>query len=141
MFVGIHGVETREDHGLELLETRQRLDGRMLVVGNRIADLGVGNILDGSAEKAHFTGRQLLHFHRLGSEDPKRFHIERVTIRHQPDALAFVERALDYARQNDHAAIGVKPGIEDERLKLIAGPSFRWRDALYDRLQYLGNAL
>src|SRR5271157_6083063 len=45
------------------------------------------------------------------------------------------------ARQNDHTAIGIEPGIENERLKLVGGPSFRRRNALDDCLQYFGDAL
>ena len=33
----------------------------------------------------------------------------------------FCESSLDHARQHHHAAIGIEPGIEDERLQLIVG--------------------
>ena len=48
---------------------------------------------------------------------------------------------LEDARQHDHAAIGVEPGIEDQRLEPVFGRPFGRRDALDDRFQHVGHAL
>ena len=52
-----------------------------------------------------------------------------------------LQRALNHARQHDDAAIGIEPGIEDQRLQLVVGAPFRRRNVLDDGLQHLGHAL
>ncbi len=112
----------------------------MMIVGDGVADLAVGNGLDGSDQEAHFAGGQLVDLNRLGRQHAERLHVEGAAIRHQPNALALAQHALNDARQHHHAAIGIEPGIEDERLQLIAGPALGRRNALHDRLQHLGHA-
>jgi len=54
--VGIDGVDPGEDHGLDLFEAGQGLDGGMGVVGDGVADFGVGDILDVGDDEADFAG-------------------------------------------------------------------------------------
>ena len=112
----------------------------MMIVGDGVADLAIGNGLDGGGKETHFAGGQLLNFNRLGCENTKRLHVEGAAIRHQTNALAFIQRSLNDARQHHHPAIGVEPRIEDERLQLIAGPPLGRRNALHHRFQHLGHA-
>ena len=46
VLVGVHGVEAGEDHGLEFFESGQGFERGTVVVGDGVADLGVGNVLD-----------------------------------------------------------------------------------------------
>ena len=46
MLVRIHRVESGKYHRLQLFETGQRLERGAIILGNGIADLGVGNVLD-----------------------------------------------------------------------------------------------
>ena len=41
----------------------------------------------------------------------------------------------------DHAAIGVEPGVEDQRLQAAVGIAFGRRNALHDGFEHVGNAL
>ena len=43
VLVRLHRIQPGEHHGLDLFEAGQRLGGRILVVGDGVADLGVGN--------------------------------------------------------------------------------------------------
>src|SRR5664279_3334235 len=60
VFVRIYGVQPGENHGLQFLETRQRFDGGMVIVGDGVADLAIGNGLDGGGQETYFAGCQLL---------------------------------------------------------------------------------
>ncbi len=48
--------------------------------------------------------------------------------------------AIHDARQNDHAAIGIEPGIENQRAQRRVGIAARRRHALHDRFQRFVNA-
>jgi hypothetical protein len=84
----IHGVEPGKDHRLNVFEAGQRSRRRTGILGDRVADLGVGHILDGGGKEAHLAGRQLLNLQRLGRQDTHRFHIEYPAIGHEPDLHA-----------------------------------------------------
>ncbi len=137
----VDGIEAGEHHRLQLFKAGQRLDRGMMIVGDGVADLGVGNVLDVGDEEADFAGRELIHFHRLGRQHAECFHVEGAAIRHQANALALAQHALNHARQHHHAAIRIEPRIEDQRLKLIGSASFRRRHVLDDGFQHIRNAL
>ncbi len=61
------------------------------------------------------------------------FHISRIR-------WFFRRCSLEDASQNDHAAIRVEPGIEDERLKAIFGQSLGRRYALHHSFKHVGHA-
>ena len=50
--MGFHGVEPGEHHGLDFFEARQRFGGRVLVIGDGVADLGVADGLDVGVQEA-----------------------------------------------------------------------------------------
>src|SRR5271166_2045621 len=113
----------------------------MVVVSDGIANLAVGHVLYVGAEETDLAGSQLLHFHRLWSQDSERFYVEGAAVRHQADVLALVQRALNDTGEHDDATIRIEPGIENQRLKLVRRAPFRWRNPLDDRLQHFGHAL
>ena len=56
VLVRVDGVESGEDHRLQLFEAGQRLNRGMIVVGDGVADLGVGDVLDVGDQEADFAG-------------------------------------------------------------------------------------
>ena len=61
---GVDGEQAAEHHRLRRLEAGQRLGGRALVVGDRVADAGVGDLLDLRGDVADLAGAEfgdLLH--------------------------------------------------------------------------------
>ena len=48
---------------------------------------------------------------------------------------------MEYASENDDAAVGVEPGVENERLEPVVRRSFGRRDALHDSFEHVGDAL
>ena len=76
MLVGVDGVESGEDHGLDFFEAGQGFDGGVRVVGDGVADFGVGNVLDVGDEEADFAACELIDFDRLGREDAESLRVE-----------------------------------------------------------------
>ena len=113
----------------------------MAVVGDGVADLCVRDVLDVGDQKSGFARLEFLDIHRLGRQHAQSFHFEHAIVRPQPNLLPFAQRSLKDAGKDDHAAIGIKPRIEDQSLQRICGRALRWRHALHDRFQHLGHAL
>ena len=134
--MSIHGVEAGEDHRLDVFKAGQRHWARVGVVGDGIADLRVGHILDGCHKEADFAGGKFLHRNRLGGLHADRFHFKRSAIRHESNFFSALQSSVDDTRQHDHATIRIEPGIEDERLhggfRVTAGR----RQAMHDRFQH-----
>ena len=58
---GVDRVDAGEDHRLDFLEAGERRVGRRRGVGDGVADLGVGDVLDVGDEKPDLARHQLLH--------------------------------------------------------------------------------
>ena len=56
VLVGVDGVESGEDHGLDFFEAGQGFDGGIGVVGDGVADFGVGDVLDVGDDESDFAG-------------------------------------------------------------------------------------
>ena len=141
VLVCIDGVDPGEDHRLQLFEAGQRLDRRMMVVGNGVADFAISNCLDSRGQETDLAGRKTLYFDRFRRQHTEGLDVEGTPIRHQSNALPFAEYALNHARQHHDASIRIEPRVEDERLQLIGSAPYGRRDQLDDRLQHLGHAL
>ena len=48
---------------------------------------------------------------------------------------------MKHASQHDDAAVGIEPGVENQRLEPVVRRAFGWRNALHNRFQHVGNAL
>ena len=66
MLVRVDGVEAGEDHALDVFEAGQRFGAGALDVGDGVADLGVGDVLDGGDKEADFAGGELRELDGLG---------------------------------------------------------------------------
>ena len=58
----------------------------------------------------------------------------------QPDLLPHAHAAVHHARQDDHAAIGIEPGIENQRAQRRVGRALGRRHQVHDGLQNFVNA-
>ena len=141
VFVGVDRVEAGEDHGLDFFETGQRFDRGAIVIGDGVADLGVGNVLDVGDKEANFAGDQFFDFHRLGREYAQSFDLEHAPVPPQADVLSLLQGAFEHAGQDHHAAIGIEPGIKNQRLQVVARRRL-WAAAPFDDgFQNIGYAL
>ncbi len=138
---GVHRVDPREDHRLDLFEAGERLVGRLAGVGDRVAHLGVGDLFDVGDEQPDLAGAQLLDRHRLGRVDRELLDLEVALDRHQRDLLLDRQHAVEHAHEHHHAAVAVVPAIEDERLERRARVALGRRNTRDDRLEHLLDAL
>src|SRR5262245_16372002 len=65
ILVGFHGIETRKNHRLDLLKTREGHGCWILMAGDRVADFCVGYDLDVGVEESDFACRQPVQFFHL----------------------------------------------------------------------------
>ena len=141
MLVRVHRVQTGEHHGFNFFEAGQSFESGIGVIGNGVADLGIGHVLYVRDEKPDLASFQLVDFHRLGREHAQGLGVERCPIRPQADSLAFAQRALEDASKYHHTAVGVEPGVEDQRLQPGVWIALGRRYALHDSFQYVGHPL
>jgi hypothetical protein len=113
---GIDREQAAEHHRLRRLEARQRL-GRGRVVGDGVADAGVGHFLDRAGEEADLAGAELVDISCIfGVNTPTRSTVGFGVGAHHADGLALLQHAVDDAHQHDDAEIGVVPAVDQQRL-------------------------
>jgi hypothetical protein len=88
-----------------------------LRLGDGVADLRVGHDLDVGDDEADFARAELVHRRRLGREDAEVEHLVVLLLGHQADLRLRPDDAVDHANDDDDAAVGVEPGVEDQRLE------------------------
>src|SRR4029078_13517589 len=90
---------------------------RLLLVGDGIAYARVGHLPDRSCDKADLSGADPVAHFLFGAEDADTIDLVGGAGRHQPDALALVEPAVEDTHQHDHAEVGVVPAVDEEGLE------------------------
>ena len=115
----------------------QRRGDRLLVVGDRVADAGVGHLLDRGGEEADLARAEFVGFDALGGEHADSVHFVGGVGAHHADALALLQHAVDDAEQHDDAEIGVVPAVDQQRLQRRRGVALGRRQARDDRFQHL----
>ncbi len=133
---GVDGEEAAEHHRLRRLEARQRFGGRALVVGDGVADAGIGDLLDLRGDVADLAGAEHGDLGHLGAEDADAIDLVMRVGPHHADAHALLEGAVEDAHQHDDAEIGVIPAIDQQRLQGRRLVALGRRQALDDRLQH-----
>ena len=141
VLVRVDGVEAGEDHALDVFEAGQGLGAGARDLGDGVADLGVGDVLDGRDEEADLAGGELGERDRLGRHDAHALDVEGLAVRHDLDLHALAQASVDDAGEHDDAAVGIEPGVEDEGLQRRVGISTRRRQTMHDGLEDVGNAL
>src|SRR5581483_2978680 len=141
VLVRVDGVKAGKNHGLDVFKAGQRLERGIAVLGDGVADLGVGNVLDVGDEEADFSGAQFFGFDRLGGMDTESLDVEDAAVRPEADFLTLAQGSLEDAHQHDHAAVGIEPGIEKQGLQPPLRIAFRSGNALHDSFEDIGDAL
>ena len=133
---GVDREQAAEHHRLRRLEAGQRLGGRALVVGDGVADAGVGDLLDLRGDVADLAGAEFGDLGHLRAEDADAVDLVMRVGAHHADAHALLERAVDDAHQHDDAEIGVVPAVDQQRLQRRRLVALGRRQARDDRLQH-----
>ena len=76
VLVRVDGVEAGEDHGLDVFEAGKGSAQGASIVGDGVADFGVGYVLDGGNEEADFAGGELGDRDGLGGHDAHGLDVE-----------------------------------------------------------------
>ena len=102
--------------------------------------LASATTLDVGDDEADFADAELVDRDRLGRE-----HAEAVDFVVLLVAISRIfcfgfEHAVDDADDDDHAAVGVEPGVEDQRLERRVGIARRRMEARDDRLEDVADA-
>ena len=121
VLVRLDRIKPGEDHGLDFLESRKRLDRGPGFIGDGVADLAVGNVLDISDDETDLTSDELINLYGFGSEYAESFHIEGFSVPPQADLLSALQGPLKDAHQHNDPAVRIKPGIKDQRLQMRVG--------------------
>ena len=84
---------------------------------------------------------QFVDLDRLGREHAESFRVEGGAVPPEANSIALAQRALKHAGEHDDAAVGIEPGVENQRLQPVVGRSLGRRDALHDGFEHVGDAL
>ena len=133
--------DAAEDHRHRRAEAGQRRRGRPPILGDGVADRGVGDLLDRAGEEAELARSEHAPVDQLRREDADRVHFVDGSGPHHADLHAFLELAVDDAHQHDDAEIGVVPGIDQKRLQRRVGVAGGRRQPGDDGFQHRVDAL
>ena len=135
MLVGVDGVEAGEDHALDVFKAGEGFGAGAVDLGEGVSDLGIGDVFDGGDKEADLAGGELGELDGLGGHDAHAFDVELLAVGHDLDLHALAELAVDDAGEDDDAAVGVEPGVEDEGLEGGFGVALRGREEVDDGLE------
>ena len=117
VLVGVGREEAGEDHRLGLGEARSGSAVGRRDLGDRVADARRVEVLDVAPEGADLADRERRHLLGLRAEDAERLDVGLEARAHRADLHARLELAVDDAHERRHAAVGVVPGVEEQRLQ------------------------
>ena len=134
------GVNTAEHHRLRRTVAGQRLSGRAVRLGDRIAHAGIGHGLDGRGEVTDLARAQLL----LGRQAERQHiaaleHLEFRARGHHFDLHPRTDAALHQAHIHDNALIGVVLAVKNQRAQRRVRIARRRGDVGHDALEHLVN--
>ena len=96
------------------LEAGQGLGAAVFLVRDRVADAGIGDLLDLSRDKADLARPQHAHILHFGPEHADPVDIVMRVGGHHADRLVAAQRAVDDPHQHDDAEIGIIPAIDQQ---------------------------
>ena len=134
---GIDREQPAEHHRDGRPKAGQRVGHRLAVVRDRVADAGVGHLLDRGGEEADLAGAEFVRRRQLGREHADAVDVVGCAGPHHADALALFQRAVDDAHQHDDAEIEVIPAVDEERFERGVAVALRRRQARDDRFEHL----
>lgn len=115
-FAGVGRVEGAEHHRDGGLKAGQGLRAGLFLIRDRVADIGLADVLDGGGDESHLAGAELLQLNFFRGEHADAVDIAGCAVGHEFDLLPFFKIAINDADQHHHAEINVIPGIDEEGL-------------------------
>ena len=141
VLAAFHRIEAGEDHRLADLEAGERLGRRAGRLGDGVADLRVADRLDAGEDESDFADAERIDRDRLRARTrrPDRLRTP-VPCAIRRIFMPGADDAVEHARQDDHAAVGVVPRVEDQRLERRLRLALRRGQPLHDRFEDLVDA-
>ena len=143
--IGVAGRIGREDpgehHRLGGLEAGQRLGAGAAGLGDGVTDARVANLLDRGGEEPHLAGGQLRDLARERGERADGLDLVVAARGHEAHLLLRAQHAVDDAHQDDHAAVGVVPAVEQQHAQRRGDVTDGRRDLGDDPLEDLVDPL
>ena len=140
VLVALHRIEPGEHHRLQFLEAGKRLRGRPCVSVTVSPILASATTLMLATTKPTSPTPSSSTGVAFGENTPRLEHLEILLRRHQADLRLRPQHAVDHADDDDDAAIGVVPGVEDQRLERRVGIAGRRMEPRDDRFEDLADA-
>ena len=128
--------QAREHHRHGRLEAGQRPRRGPAVVGQGVAHLAVGDVLDAGGHEPDLAGAKRLDHLGLGREDADALGLVHRAGRHHLELHALGQPPVHDPDQDHHAQIGVVPAVHQERLQGLVGLAPGRRQAGDERLQH-----
>ena len=113
---------------------------RALLIGDRLADGGVGDVLDLGGDEADLAGAEGGDVGGLGLEHPDLVDLVGGAGLHHPHLLARAQAPVEHPHQHDDAEIGVVPGVDQQRLQRRVLVALGRRQAVDDGLEHFVDA-
>ena len=143
--IGVAGRVGREDpgehHRLGRLEAGQRRGAGAAGLGDGVADARVADLLDRGGEEPDLAGGQLGDLARERGERADGLDLVVAARRHEAHLLLRPQDAVDDAHQDDHAAVGVVPAVEQQHAQRRGDIADGRRDLGDDRFEDLVDPL
>jgi len=140
VLVALDRKKTGKHLRLDFLEARQRAGCRPALVGHRVTDASVAQLLDAADDESHLARGEPIAAARLGCEHADLLHQVGRTGGHQQDLVLRLDDAVDHPHQHHHADVVVEPGVDHERLQRRLGAAPGRRHASDDALEDLVDA-
>ena len=138
---GVDREQPAEHHRDRRPEAGQRRGGGLPIVGDGVADAGVGHLLDRGGEEADLAGAELLDRREFWREHADAVDVVGGVGAHHLDALVLAQHPVDDANEHHHAEIEVVPAVDQQRLQRRVAVALGRRQAGDDRLQHLRHVL
>ena len=138
--VGVDREQAAEHHRDRRLEAGQHVGHRLAVVGDGVADAGVGDFLDRGGDEADLAGAEFVDLLHLRREEADALDVIGGVGAHHPDALALFHHAVDDPHQHHDAEIDVVPAVDQQRLQRGVAVALRRRQPVHDGFQHVVDA-
>ena len=139
--VGLHGVHSREHHGLDFLEAGYGLGTGIRHMSDGVADLDLGGALDAGNHIAHVAATYLPGGDELHLEHADFLDLVFAAGGEELDLVALAYAAVLHLAVGDHAAEGVEHRIEDQGLERGLRITLRRRNSVDYRVENRGHPL
>ena len=128
---GVHREKPGEDHGLDGFEAWKWRRG-VAVFDDGVTDAGIGDAFYIGDDEADVAGSEFLQHDRFRREHAEIFHFVDFVAGREANLHVRREAAFHHADEDDRAAVGIEPGIENQGAQRSVGGALRHGNQAHD---------